>query len=335
MACLHSLIWQALAGTARAVDDLEAEMPRAAAEGEIPSIDDPSFDEGRWLRPEDEVLALEAADHVRAYPLRVLDYHEIVNDRIPMDPNVDPTPGPGEHARPVAVTFCPLCGSGIAWDRRVEDRTLTFTVSGRLYRNDLVMRDRETDSLWPQILGRALHGKLEGRKLRPVPTWRTSWERLRARHPDVLVLSRPDRYEPVRYEKRSHPDYAESPETLLEPRCDDTRLPRKTSVFGVARGNEALAIRRRDLREVELTIERVDGEDVILGEVEDRQIAWWTGGQSFTVEEGWLVGPEGQRWDPVRGRNGEGQLEPAGSLLCYWFAWADLHPGARLWHEED
>ncbi|PSG98292.1 hypothetical protein BRD56_01480 [Thermoplasmatales archaeon SW_10_69_26] len=302
------------------LEDLDDQMPRGAAEGEIPALDDPEFGEGRWLRSEDPVIVVEVDDQARCYPLRVLDYHEIVDDEI--------------AGHPVAVTFCPLSGAGIAWDRRVGDRELSFLVSGRLYRNDLVMKDRETGSLWPQILGRALHGELQCTQLAYVPTWRTTYGWFRQRYPDGLVLSRPGRHRAIQYESRANPGYPDSDQTLFEPEHEDERIPRKRRVVGLAHGDDALAIRRWDLEEVGLTIETVGGEDVILGVVRGRTVAWWTGDRTFTVDEdGYLVGPRGERWDSYHGREGNRHLEPAPVVDCFWFAWADIHPDTRLWHE--
>lgn len=315
------LISSGLVAVDTEIEDLEEEMPRGAAEGEIPALHDPEFGAGRWLTDGDELLAVEVDGETRAYPLRILDYHEIVNDEI--------------QGRPIAVTYCPLCGAGVAWDRGVGDRELSFIVSGRLYRNDLVMKDEQTGSLWPQIPGRALHGELAGAQLERVASWQTTWGQFRARHSAPIVLSRPKTNVAIQYESRSHPSYPDRPETLFEPEHEDERLARKDRVFGVARGDDALAIRVQDLAEVELTIETVGGEDVVLADLEDRRIAWWVGDRNLWVEEGHLVGPDGDRWDPTTGRKAGEQLELAHGFSCYWFAWADFHPGSRLWHERD
>ena len=106
----------------------------------IPAIDRPQFvkpSEVNFLRDEDRVLSVKIDNEVRAYPLRILNWHEIVNDQI------------GDQA--VGVTYCPLSGAGIVFDRRVNGRKPSFGVSGLLYQSDLVMYDRDTESLWPQL----------------------------------------------------------------------------------------------------------------------------------------------------------------------------------------
>ena len=115
---------------------------------------------------------------MRAYPVRYLTWHEIVNDTV--------------GGVPVAVTFCPLCNSGITFDRRVPQGTLSFGVSGKLRNSDMVMYDRETQSWWQQAMGEAIVGDLLGTQLTQLPTWMESWDEFRARHPEGLVMDEPD-----------------------------------------------------------------------------------------------------------------------------------------------
>jgi hypothetical protein len=105
-------------------------------------------------------------------------WHEIVNDLI------------GAH--PVAVTFCPLCNSGLTFDRRLDGRVLEFGVSGKLRGSDMVMYDRQTESWWQQALGRAIVGELTGAQLTPVASWMESVGQFRTRNPDGLIMDQPD-----------------------------------------------------------------------------------------------------------------------------------------------
>jgi hypothetical protein len=148
----------------------------------IPAIDDPQFiaqGEDTALEPRESVItvALEGQP-ARAYPLRYLMWHEIVNDRI------------GDT--PVAVTYCPLCNSAIVFDRRVNEGELSFGVSGKLRHSDMVMYDRETESWWQQALGTAIVGDLTGRELTQLPVWMENWSAFRAAHPDGVVMAEPD-----------------------------------------------------------------------------------------------------------------------------------------------
>ncbi len=115
----------------------------------IPPIDHPKFqraDTVDWLEAAEPVLALTVAGETRAYPLQIMTWHEIVNDTV--------------GGEPVAVTYCPLCNSGVAFHRRVNGEVLDFGTSGMLYADNLVMYDRQTQSLWPQLTGQASVGAL-------------------------------------------------------------------------------------------------------------------------------------------------------------------------------
>lgn len=147
----------------------------------IPALDDPSFitasQESR-IGEREPVITVEIDGQTpRAYPIRYLTWHEIVNDRI--------------GGVPVAVTFCPLCNSGMTFDRRVKGRTLSFGVSGKLRFSDMVMYDRETQSWWQQAIGIGIVGEMTGAELKPLPTWMESWAEFRARNPGGLVMDQP------------------------------------------------------------------------------------------------------------------------------------------------
>ena len=144
----------------------------------IPAIDKPIFVSGKqatFLKPEDRVLGLINNKQAKAYPIAILDYHEIVNDNVGGDK--------------IAVTYCPLCGSGIAYRSEVGGRNLIFGVSGLLYNSALLLYDRQTESLWSQILGKAISGPMKGTKLETVQLTYTTWRDWLQRYPDTLALS--------------------------------------------------------------------------------------------------------------------------------------------------
>lgn len=147
----------------------------------IPAIDAPAFktvDQERRIKDTEPVITLEVDGQTpRAYPIRYLIWHEIVNDQI--------------GGVPVAVTFCPLCNSGMTFDRRVKGRVLSFGVSGKLRNSDMIMYDRETESWWQQAIGKAIVGDLTGTDLRQLPTWMESWAEFRARNPNGMVMAEP------------------------------------------------------------------------------------------------------------------------------------------------
>lgn len=147
----------------------------------IPALDDPSFipvDSETRIGDREPVITLELdGDAPRAYPIRYLTWHEIVNDTV--------------GGIPVAVTFCPLCNSALTFDRRGPQGTLSFGVSGKLRNSDMIMYDRETESWWQQALGQAIVGDLLGAELTLLPSWMESFAAFRERNPDGLVMDEP------------------------------------------------------------------------------------------------------------------------------------------------
>lgn len=147
----------------------------------IPSLSDPKFISAlndRDITDREPVISVEIdGSKPRAYPVRYLIWHEIVNDTV--------------GGMPIAVTFCPLCNSGITFDRRVNGQTLSFGVTGKLRNSDMIMYDRETQSWWQQAEGRGIVGELTGQNLATLPTWMESWAEFKARNPDGLVMVQP------------------------------------------------------------------------------------------------------------------------------------------------
>ncbi len=148
----------------------------------IPALDGPGFvsaDTETRLAPTEPVMVLDLeGEAARAYPIRYLTWHEIVNDTV--------------GGVPIAVTYCPLCNSGMIFDRRVGGRELSFGVSGMLRNSDMVMYDRQTESWWQQAIGTGIVGEMTGAELTLLPGWMDSWERFRAAYPGGLVMIEPE-----------------------------------------------------------------------------------------------------------------------------------------------
>jgi len=145
----------------------------------IPALDHPAFmsssEADRSLKAQDMILGLAFGETAKAYPVRILNWHEVVNDDV--------------GKQPVLISWCPLCGSGLVYDPRADGRRYTFGVSGLLYQRNLLFFDRETESLWSQLQGEAVAGPLAGTSLRLFPVTMTTWQSWRAEHPQTLVLS--------------------------------------------------------------------------------------------------------------------------------------------------
>ena len=148
----------------------------------IPALSHPAFvpvgDVAQRIAAREPVITVAFGGvPARAYPVRYLTWHEIVNDTV--------------GSVPIAVTFCPLCNSAITFDRRTPAGTLSFGVSGKLRHSDMVMYDHQTESWWQQATGTAIVGDLTGTELTALPSWMESWAEFRAAHPGGLVMVEP------------------------------------------------------------------------------------------------------------------------------------------------
>jgi hypothetical protein len=317
----------------------------------IPPIDEPKFqrpDEVDWLSPDEPVIAIELNGDSRAYPAQILIWHEIVNDTV--------------GGFPVTVTYCPLCNTGVAFRRpTIDGQLLDFGTSGKLYKSNLVMYDRQTKSLWPQVTGQAVIGPLTGERLEFVPLQMVSWEDWQAQNPGGLVLSRDtgaDR--DYGYNPYEGYDQEDSPPFLFDG-DPDPRLPPKARVVGVLVGDEAVAfpysaLRSRATGGWAAVVEPVGGRAVLVvwkagtvSAVDQPLIAessdvGSTGVFDPVVDErdlGFHATPHGvideetgSVWD-IFGRAVEGpltgrQLNRIVSIESFWFDWAAFHPDTEI-----
>ncbi|MFQ5483563.1 MAG: DUF3179 domain-containing protein, partial [Nitrospinaceae bacterium] len=177
------LLWLGLAGWdfsrhAIPLDEIRSGGPPKDG---IPALSNPKFvtpgsGASKYLQDSQRVIGLVVRGQAKAYPIGILNWHEIVNDRI--------------GGKEVAVTYCPLCGTGMVFDADSGGRTLTFGVSGLLYQSDMLLYDRQTESLWSQIKSEAVTGPLTGTRLRLLASTHTTWGDWKRRRPDTLVMSR-------------------------------------------------------------------------------------------------------------------------------------------------
>ncbi|MZR12205.1 DUF3179 domain-containing protein [Maritimibacter sp. DP07] len=148
----------------------------------IPAIMDPKFiparEESRLADREPVMTYAPEGSAARAYPIRYLMWHEIVNDVV--------------GTRPITVTFCPLCNTGMVFDGTLNGQTLTFGVSGLLRHSDMIMYDHQTESWWQQALGVGIAGEMTGQALTQLPAWMESWASFREANPNGLVLDEPN-----------------------------------------------------------------------------------------------------------------------------------------------
>lgn len=191
----------------------------------IPSIDNPKFlskEEGdKYLSDEDVIFGVNLNEDVRAYPQRILNWHEIVNDKV--------------GGKAVVVSFCPLCGTAIAHERMLKGQEVEFGVSGKLLQSNLVMYDRFTETLWVHALGEAVAGELAGQKLTQVPLETTTWGSWKQAHPKTKVLSTDTGFSRS-YDSYPYGDYESSGRFLFEPDVQDDRLHPKAIGYGIEIG---------------------------------------------------------------------------------------------------
>lgn len=238
----------------------------------------------RTLKPSDAVLGLLIGDEAVAYPIRLLNWHELVNDEV--------------GGVPVAVTYCPLCRSGIVFDRRVGDAVREFGVSGLLYNSDLVMYDRGTRSLWSQIMAEAIAGSSMGAKLSRLPAHRTSWARWKTAHPGTRAVLF-DTGHSRDYSSDPYAGYEDLPGLYFPVSHEDKRLPRKTVVFGVSLPEGAAAV----------PVTTLKGGASVRARLGKRTVFFRDDGGAQAFDE--------------KGRELSG-------IEAYWFAWAAFHPRTLL-----
>lgn len=213
----------------------------------IPAIVRPKLvpaSEAGFLEPDDRVVGLVVGGEARAYPLRILNWHEVVNDAV--------------DGKPIAVTYCPLTASAIVFDREIGGATKTFGVSGRLYQSNVLLYDHQTESLWSQLGSAAITGPGADAKLRAIASVETSWDAWREAHPDTLVLS-PDTGFARAYARDPYAAYHRASYAMFETRNADARLAVKDKVFGLEIAGESVAYPLARLAEARVVEDRLAG----------------------------------------------------------------------------
>jgi len=237
-----------------------------------------------WLKAEDHVLGIIIDGKARAYPVRILNWHEIVNDRI--------------DGRNFVITYCPLCGSGMAFDSNDQ-----FGVSGLLYESDVLLYDRKTESLWSQLMAQAVAGPRAGERLTMLPLAHTSWRQWLKAHPDTTVLSRHTGYYRD-YDRNPYAGYERTAVVYFPVQYKDNRLHPKAWVIGLEINGKHRAWDMGALKKVGQIRETWQGVPLLINY--DKQ------GESVEI---------------INTQTGE--TLPA--IRLYWFAWFTFHPHTELY----
>jgi len=308
-----------------------SEMEPFAPPGAIDAVEEPRFDDMEYVLPEEEVIGVSVGNDATAYPIKVLVHHEIVNDVV--------------GGVPVAVTYCPLCGVGLVYERILGDDVLFFNVSGLLYRNNLVMVDDRSGSLWPQILGNAANGTYHGTSLVLRTSTRTTWGEWKSRHPDTKLLARPVRpvcfangvcidpgfdYDEDPYAVRY--DYYNNESTFQSRRYPDDWIHPKTFVLGIALRGQAMAYAYPDLVRERVVNDVVAGEAIVVAFANTSAKAFLRGARIFTAgANGTMVDDLGRSFDVLTGEGAHDTLVEIPAFWGFWFAWRDVHPETCLY----
>jgi hypothetical protein len=263
----------------------------------IPSIDNPKFitaGDADFLKDKDRILGVFRNGLAKAYPIRILDHHEIVNDHF------------GDEA--IVVSYCPLCYTGMVFSAMTADFNFTFGVSGLLYNSDVLLYDRQTGSLWSQVLSKAITGPLKGVTLPSLPAAHTTWRDWSERHPDTLVLSTDTGFR-RNYRRSPYLDYARSDQLMFPVENKSKDYRNKDLVLGISANG---VIKAYPFKELEKNQQK-KFEDSI-------------GSKLVTVE--WF-----ESEDFARILDDTGQELP--SVIAYWFAWYAFHPDTDVFRAGD
>lgn len=257
----------------------------------IPALVDPTFvdaADANFLRDKDRVLGISYNGVMRAYPIRILNYHEIVNDVLD-----------GEG---VVVSYCPLCGSGMAFAAVFQGTRLIFGVSGLLYNSDVLMYDLNTQSLWSQLMNQAISGPLKGARLDALPISHTTWKEWRSRYPDTQVLS-PKTGFSRNYRVDPYPNYGRNGRLYFPVNHSNKLYKRKMLAMGL----------------------EIDGQFKVYPFDElEKGPAHFTDGFEDTAFE---VLFDGQH-QTARIIDAEGAEIP--TTIAFWFAWYAFHPESEI-----
>lgn len=259
----------------------------------IPSIDHPKFEsvnEATWLRDTDVVFAIDYKGIQKAYPQRILNWHEIVNDMIGSDP--------------IAITFCPLCGSAVTFERKVNGIITELGVSGKLHNSDLVMYDRYEGNLWQQITGEGIVGPAARRNevLQQVPIVTTTWGQWKREHPETQVLSRNTGFT-RNYDAYPYGTYEQDDELYFGVKNLNKKLQIKTVVYGVEIGDKAKAYPETAFTSKPVITDAVGDTSIRLEKTSDGTIT------VTNLKTNEVIVP----------------------IRLFWFAWASFHPQTELY----
>lgn len=300
----------------------------------IPSIDNPFFttdlnNASDILSDESLIVGIKIGNEIKAYPHYILDYHEIVNDDV------------GNTS--VAMTYCPLTGTAIAWNRLIEGTKTTFGVSGLIYNNNLIPYDRLTDSNWSQIAQQSVNGELIGKKPVFISTIETTWAVWKEMYPDAKLLSDDTGFD-RNYSSYPYGNYDTDHNFLLFPlSIDDNRLPRKERVHALIVNDKAKVYRFSSFSTGTTLKDQffnkdmlIVGDDSTLMSYElDANTKDLTFEYAYDDSATFFTDNEGTHWnifgEAISGPRAGAKLRTTESCMAYWFSIGAFFPGAVIY----
>jgi hypothetical protein len=302
----------------------------------IPSIDNPKFisvqEASKFLEASELVLGLNINGDIRAYPLQILVWHEIVNDEV--------------GGVPVAVTYCPLCFTNQVFNRTIDDvqEVVEFGTSGKLYNSNLVMYDRTSKSLWSQALAEGIVGKHAGTKLERVPFDIAYWKEWKQLYPDSKVLSR-DTGSNRPYGADPYGDYYTNSDLLFPVLNRDDRLGLKEIVVGLENKEQHKAYKLQEIENKKVINDQVNSKPIALFSlypfmvraydriVEDGELTLQF---EYDADNNRIIDKQtGSEWNfegmAITGQMKGKQLTRLPYDEGFWFEWIAFHPKTGLY----
>jgi hypothetical protein len=298
----------------------------------IPSIDNPKFlsvvDASKFLKDSDLVVGLTINGQTKAYPLLILVWHEIVNDKV--------------GGVPVAVTYCPLCFTTQVFNRTINGHVVDFGTSGKLYNNNLVMYDRLSGSLWSQALGEGIVGTHAGENLKKIPFDLAYWKDWKKLYPNSLVLSTDTGFTRP-YGVDPYGDYYTSDQLFFPISNIDKRLSLKNMVVGLENEGQYKAYVSHQIESSKVLNDKIGNKSIVLFSLYPRTVRAYVpiiDGQTLDFQYNGSTSKiidkqTGSEWNfdglAVNGQLKGKQLSRLPFDEGFWFSWAAFHPQTRIY----
>jgi len=298
----------------------------------IPALDNPAMipaAAASYLDEQDEIFGVGIDGIHHAYPLRIMNWHEMLNAVI--------------GGTPVSLSYCTLCGAAVLYETTINGVAYDFGSSGLLYRSNKLMYDRQTNSLWSSLHGEPVIGQLVGRgiKLKRLYVVRTTWGEWRRLHPQTLVLDKETGFNRNYAEGAAYADYFAGDETMFPVAWRDNRLKAKEWIYGIIIGGMPKAYPLRALHDMPIAHDRVANEEIVL--VSDAKLlsvrAYESKGHRFVAkkENGNMVDDAEDEWlieeeELIRLSDGKELFRLPGHL-AYWFGWYAFFPKTAVYEE--